>query len=70
MLIHLPQHTKVIALSATVSNAEEFGEWIGQVRGSCDVIISETRPVPLFQHMLVDGELYDVYGTDSVDLLF
>ena len=62
VLIHLPQHTKVIALSATVSNAEEFGEWIGQVRGSCDVIISETRPVPLFQHMLVDGELYDVYA--------
>ena len=62
VLIHLPQHTKVIALSATVSNAEEFGEWIGQVRGACDVIISETRPVPLFQHMLVDGELYDVYA--------
>lgn len=62
VLIHLPQHTKVIALSATVSNAEEFGEWIRQVRGSCDVIISETRPVPLFQHMLVDGELYDVYA--------
>ena len=62
VLIHLPQHTRVVALSATVSNAEEFGEWIGQVRGSCEVIISETRPVPLFQHMLVDGELYDVYA--------
>ena len=33
VLIHLPQHTRVVALSATVSNAEEFGEWIGQVRG-------------------------------------
>ena len=62
ILIHLPRHTHVVALSATVSNAEEFGEWISQVRGSCEVVISETRPVPLYQHMLVDGELYDVYA--------
>ena len=29
VIIHLPEHVAVVALSATVSNAEEFGEWLG-----------------------------------------
>src|SRR5260370_4158510 len=30
VIIHLPDSVQVVALSATVSNAEEFGEWLGQ----------------------------------------
>jgi len=33
VLIHLPLSVAVVCLSATVSNAEEFGEWIGALRG-------------------------------------
>ena len=33
VLIHLPPSVSVIALSATISNAEEFGEWIATLRG-------------------------------------
>src|SRR6266513_3018450 len=33
VIIHLPESVRVVALSATVSNAEEFGEWLDQVRG-------------------------------------
>src|ERR1700677_1778081 len=33
VIIHLPESVRVAALSATVSNAEEFGEWLDQVRG-------------------------------------
>src|SRR5262249_35784351 len=33
VIIHLPDSVQVVALSATVSNAEEFGEWLDQVRG-------------------------------------
>ena len=42
-----------MSLSATVSNAEEFGDWLGEVRGDVDVVVSEHRPVPLWQHMMV-----------------
>lgn len=47
VLIHLMESVQVISLSATVSNAEEFGEWLGEVRGETDVIVSEHRPIPL-----------------------
>ena len=36
VIIHLPESVRVVALSATVSNAEEFGEWLDQVRGGTD----------------------------------
>lgn len=62
VIIHLPRHVQVIGLSATVSNAEEFGAWMREVRGSCQIIVSETRPVPLYQHMIADGQLYDLYA--------
>ncbi len=52
MIIHLPESVRVVALSATVSNAEEFGEWLDQVRDGMAVIVDEQRPVPLWQHVL------------------
>jgi ATP-dependent RNA helicase HelY len=61
VIIHLPDSVQVVALSATVSNAEEFGEWLVQVRGDTTVIVDEHRPVPLWQHMLADGRLYDLF---------
>lgn len=65
VIIHLPQSARLVALSATVSNAEEFGAWIQQVRGDCRVIVSEVRPVPLYQHMMVGRSLYDLYVPGS-----
>ena len=65
VMIHLPEHVQVIALSATVSNAEEFGAWIDTVRGETAVVVSEHRPVPLWQHMLLDHQLHDLFVTDD-----
>lgn len=65
VIIHLPDHVQVAALSATVSNAEEFGAWLDTVRGETAVVVSEHRPVPLWQHMLVDHELHDLFVTDG-----
>ena len=42
----------MVSLSATVSNAEEFGGWIQTVRGDTTVVVDEHRPVPLWQHVL------------------
>jgi ATP-dependent RNA helicase HelY len=61
-----------VALSATVSNAEEFGEWLQEVRGGdagtdTVVIVDEHRPVPLLQHMLVGTRLYDLFVDSGRD---
>ena len=61
VLIHLMESVQVISLSATVSNAEEFGEWLGEVRGTIDVIVSEIRPIPLYQHVLIGNKLVDLF---------
>jgi ATP-dependent RNA helicase HelY len=61
VLIHLMESVQVISLSATVSNAEEFGEWLGEVRGTIDVIVSEVRPIPLYQHVLIGNKLIDLF---------
>ncbi|MGI8947060.1 MAG: DEAD/DEAH box helicase [Ornithinimicrobium sp.] len=61
VIIHLPESVQVVSLSATVSNAEEFGDWLRTVRGNTEVIVSEHRPVPLWQHMMVGKDLYDVF---------
>ncbi|HEV7888139.1 MAG TPA: DEAD/DEAH box helicase, partial [Acidimicrobiales bacterium] len=41
VIIHLPATVDLVCLSATVSNAEEFAEWIGTVRGATDAVIEE-----------------------------
>jgi ATP-dependent RNA helicase HelY len=61
VILHLPQDVRLISLSATVSNAEEFGDWLDTVRGGTDVIVSETRPVPLEQHVLVRDDLLPLF---------
>ncbi|MBD8205355.1 DEAD/DEAH box helicase [Microbacterium sp. CFBP 8790] len=61
VIIHLPSSVKLVSLSATVSNAEEFGDWLDTVRGDTEVIVSETRPVPLEQHVLVRGDLLPLF---------
>ncbi len=62
VIIHLPEDVLVVSLSATVSNAEEFGQWLAQVRpGATEVVVSEVRPVPLWQHVLVGTQVYDLF---------
>ena len=62
VIIHLPSEVRLVSLSATVSNAEEFGDWLQSVRGDTDVIVSELRPTPLYHHVLVGSRLYDLYA--------
>jgi ATP-dependent RNA helicase HelY len=66
VIIHLPQEVRMVSLSATVSNAEEFGDWLQAVRGDTDVNVSEERPVPLEQHVLVRSKLLDLFETSTL----
>ena len=61
VILHLPEEVRLVSLSATVSNAEEFGGWIKTVRGDTTVVVDEHRPVPLWQHMLVGKRLFDLF---------
>ena len=71
VIIHLPRTVRVIGLSATVSNVEDFSRWITSVRGETTLVVSEHRPVPLEQHVLVQAdertepELFDLYRHDA-----
>jgi ATP-dependent RNA helicase HelY len=61
VLIHLPPSVNVVALSATISNAEEFGDWITTLRGDTRVVIEEKRPVPLEHHYLIGSKLHPMH---------
>ncbi len=65
VIIHLPASVQVISLSATVSNAEELGDWLDTVRGHTRVVVSEHRPVPLWQHVMTPDGLSDLFVTDD-----
>jgi ATP-dependent RNA helicase HelY len=65
VIIHLPESVALVSLSATVSNAEEFGEWLGTVRGETTTIVEERRPVPLYQHVLVGRKMLDLFADEE-----
>ncbi|MBY8860453.1 RNA helicase [Nocardia sp. CA2R105] len=67
VILHLPPDVRLVSLSATVSNAEEFGSWMETVRGDTAVIVDETRPVPLWQHVLVGRRMFDLFDQKSSD---
>ncbi len=67
VIIHLPESVALVSLSATVSNAEEFGEWLATVRGDTTTIVEEKRPVPLYQHVMVGKRMLDLFASSDVD---
>ncbi|MDN5805648.1 MAG: DEAD/DEAH box helicase [Brevibacterium sp.] len=70
VIIHLPDRVQMVSLSATVSNVEEFGAWLREVRGPTTVISTSHRPVPLVNHVLVGHRMYDLFthhDSDRID---
>ena len=65
VILHLPKDVKIVSLSATVSNAEEFGAWLDEVRGDTEIIVSEIRPVPLNQHVLFGDEMLELFDEEG-----
>ncbi|MEP6463193.1 MAG: DEAD/DEAH box helicase [Frankiaceae bacterium] len=62
VIIHLPAAVRLVSLSATVSNAEEFAQWLVTVRGHTRVVVEERRPVPLWPHVLAGSRLFDLFA--------
>src|ERR671916_55090 len=65
VILNLPGSVRLVGLSATVSNAEEFGEWLVDVRGDTTVVVDEHRPVPLWQHMMAGSRLFDLFAENN-----
>src|SRR2546421_4609920 len=54
VIIHLPPSVRLVCLSATISNAPEFAEWVATLRGPTRAVVAVGRPVPL-HHLLCVG---------------
>jgi superfamily II RNA helicase len=55
-IIFAPPHIRFVCLSATISNLDQFGEWIGKTRGEdVEVIRHRDRPVPLEHYGYIPG---------------
>ena len=53
-IIFAPKHIRFVCLSATISNLDQFGEWIGRTRGeSVEVLRHRERPVPLDHYLFL-----------------
>ncbi|KAA0021451.1 DEAD/DEAH box helicase [Antrihabitans cavernicola] len=65
VILHLPDDVRLVSLSATVSNAEEFGAWMETVRGDTTIVVDENRPIPLWQHIMVGRRMFDLFDTKA-----
>lgn len=61
VIIHLPEHIRLVSLSATISNVDEFIGWLRSVRGRTAEITTRIRPVPLEQHVAVKKRIFPLY---------
>ncbi|QGU01991.1 ski2-like helicase [Corynebacterium kalinowskii] len=61
VILNLDESVQIIGLSATVSNSEEFGNWMSTVRGDTKVVVTDKRPVPLDQYMLVGRKIFPLF---------
>ena len=55
VILHLPAHVRLVALSATVSNTDELVGWIESIRGETGCVVERKRPVAL-NHLHMVGD--------------
>jgi superfamily II RNA helicase len=61
-IIYTPREVQMIALSATVANAEEMRDWLQDTHGPTRLISTDFRPVPLRHFYFRKGDLLDVFS--------
>lgn len=57
-IIYAPKDIQLVALSATVANAEELTTWIDETHGPTALVQSDFRPVPLRFYYFGDRHIY------------
>lgn len=61
IILQLPRTARLVSLSATVANIDEFTSWLRSVRGTTEVITSTVRPVPLEQFVATKRSLVPLF---------
>lgn len=57
-IIYAPRGLQLIALSATIANAQELTNWIDEAHGPSALVSSDFRPVPLRFYYFAERKLY------------
>lgn len=69
IIIHLPEDINLVYLSATIANTCEFQEWLVSLRGPTDLIVSDSRPIPLISNLISQnkssGEIINIINIKS-----
>ncbi len=69
IVILLPRHVRLVALSATVSNARDLAAWMASLRGPVDPVLSSERPVRLKDFYFAGRELAPLFSGNLPRLL-
>lgn len=64
-IIYSPKNIRILALSATIQNAQELCDWISKVHGETKLIESSHRPVPLKFYYFNDKGMHSLLTTDN-----
>ncbi|MCK7521156.1 MAG: DEAD/DEAH box helicase [Ignavibacteriales bacterium] len=59
-IIYCPNHIQLIALSATIANADKLTDWINSVHGKTELVYSDFRPVPLRHYYYSPTQTEDI----------
>lgn len=65
IIILLPADVKIVGLSATVANPDDFGGWMNDLRGEMVVVQSERRPVPLRHYYFINGTMVNLFSDNA-----
>jgi ATP-dependent RNA helicase HelY len=69
IFIHLPPSVKIVALSATVSNYREFGDWLNALRGDVEVVSTSERPVPLRYYYFIGNTMLGLFSEKAPSIV-
>lgn len=67
-IIYCPPNIQLIALSATIANAQQLADWMGWVHGTTQLIESDWRPVPLAYWFANSKGLFPLLNREQTSL--
>ncbi|KAH8075891.1 hypothetical protein JL720_10341 [Aureococcus anophagefferens] len=65
-VVGCPATARIVALSATVSNARSVAGWMASIHGPTDVVETDFRPVPLRYEFAGGGEVVPLFRSADV----
>ncbi|QRV03024.1 DEAD/DEAH box helicase [Arcanobacterium phocisimile] len=65
IILQLPGSARLVSLSATVANIDEFTSWLRSVRGTTEVVTSMVRPVPLEQFVATKRSIVPLFDDEG-----